>query len=128
MHFFDSFRRRPESDSGGSARRFRRAALASSAIVLLFVATLFYKGPLFGTRLESPSSGENKPILSTPNVDSHPQSNPDFYDWHTRSQFRPVSQAVADKSTRELCNAFQKTFFVTSSLSSRLDMVCSRPE
>jgi hypothetical protein len=110
MQIFESYRRRPEVDSGGSPRRFRRAAFACSAVVLLFVATLIYNGPLYGARLSSPSGSEAKPVANTPEVDSRPQPKPEFYDWHTRSQFRPVKQEVAGKSTQQLCTAFPKDF------------------
>ena len=94
------FRFWPESDSGGT-RRVRRATFACSAVVLLLVATLIYNGSLYDSGL---SILKNNGGYSGP----HSQSNSGFYNWHTRSQFKPVSQTVAGKSTRELCNAFPK--------------------
>lgn len=89
----------PKSDFDVT-RRVRLATFTYS-VVLLFVATLIYNGPLFGLRLSSLSiNGRYSGSLS--------QSNKDYYDWKTRSSFRPVSQKVADKSTQELCNAFPK--------------------
>jgi len=87
----------------GVTRRVRLATFTCSVVVLLFVATLIYSGPLFDLRLSSLSiNGRYSGSLS--------QSNEDYYDWKTRSSFGPVSQPVADKSTRELCNAFPKDF------------------
>jgi hypothetical protein len=108
---FDLPQARPELDSGGSSggpRRFRRAAFACSAGILLVIATLFYNGPLFGARPSSPSSGEVEPITIAPKEDLPSKPKPEFYNWHTRSQFRPVNQAVTGKSTADLCNAFPK--------------------
>lgn len=84
-----------------ATRRVQLATFTCSVVVLLFVATLIYSGPLFGLKLSSLRiNGRYSESLS--------QSNPDFYDWHTRSQIRPVSQKVGNKSTQDLCNAFPK--------------------
>lgn len=92
------------SDSGGPSapRRFRQAAFACGAFVLLFIAILFYGEPLLGY------TNDRIPTTTFPveNEPSEPES--EFYDWHTRSQFRPVNQKVTGKSTRDFCDAFPK--------------------
>lgn len=84
-------------------RRVRQAAFACGAIVLLFTATLFYGGPLFGSTYH-----DNIPTTSSPVENETPEPKSKFYDWHTRSQFRPVSQKVAGKSIQNFCDAFPK--------------------
>jgi hypothetical protein len=92
---------RSESSSGGASgpRRFRQAVFACSAVVLLFIATLIYDGSLFGAKLTDTANY---------GVTSHSQLRLGFYDWTTRSQFKPVSQTVAGKSIQELCSAFPR--------------------
>lgn len=87
--------------------RLPRLALGCGVVLLLLVATLFYGGPAYGVGLLGPSNNNAKPpIPEHNNGKNSPEPEPEFYDWHTRSQFRPVNQNVTHKSVQDLCDAF----------------------
>jgi hypothetical protein len=80
--------------------RLPRLALGCGVMLLLLLATaLFYGGPAYGVSILGSKKNNAKPSRE-------PEPEPEFYDWHTRSQFRPVSQNVTDKSVQDLCGAF----------------------
>jgi hypothetical protein len=71
-------------------------------LFVLLAVTLFYGGPAYGVSLLGPSNKNDKASGSKENAEPEPE----FYDWHTRSQFRPVNQNVTHKSVQDLCDAF----------------------
>ncbi|EMC97839.1 glycosyltransferase family 31 protein [Baudoinia panamericana UAMH 10762] len=83
--------------------RKRRYVVAGCAIAFtLFVATLLYQSPNLSQRILSHANPPSIPST----LDQGKASLPEFFDWHTRSQFRPVQQAVENKSVLDLCHAF----------------------
>ena len=83
-------------------------------MLLLASTTLFYGRPEYGASLLGSSNDQDtlSPVMTKNGEEMHsvpdPEPEPEFYDWHTRSQFRPVNQDVAGKSVQDFCNAYPK--------------------
>lgn len=111
MSSLERMEHQPRLTCGGplSPRRLWHVVVGCGVFVLLFAATLIYGGPAFGARLLS-SNNDNvvEPVAPDAEKEAPPKPELEFYSWHTRSQFRPVNQAVAGKSAQDLCDAFPK--------------------
>nr|POF15321.1 glycoprotein-n-acetylgalactosamine 3-beta-galactosyltransferase 1-a [Quercus suber] len=76
-----------------------------AALIELSAAVIRYASPLsVGDKILSASSRLLNQARPQP-VDEDPS---EFYDWQTRSQFRPVKQDIHSKSVDDLCQAFPR--------------------